>query len=190
MHGDIPAACPCSAGSRCDRPVTSSHTCSRSVSDPSVATTPSPTAPDGSASVQAAGISDLLPSGSTSSNSTAPCRRIPPNTGNDLPCSGWRGRVILTADGRSSRPVVRRGFVRSDRPRPVTRRDRRLPRPGDDRRLVEGGRVRTGQGLRPDRGGNSAGRCDDSFNAVGNFCFEVSLSYRRVELPRRVSATV
>ena len=29
----------------------------------------------------------------------------------------------------------------------------------------------------------------DSSNAVGNFCFEVSLSYRRVELPRRVSAT-
>ena len=33
-------------------------------------------------------------------------------------------------------------------------------------------------------------RRDDSSNAVGNFCFEVSLSYRRVELPRRVSATV
>ena len=112
MHGDIPAACPCSAGSRCDRPVTSSHTCSRSVSDPSVATTPSPTAPDGSASVQAAGISDLLPSGSTSNNSTAPCRRIPPNTGNDWPCNGWRGRVIRTDDGKSSMPVVRRGFVR------------------------------------------------------------------------------
>jgi hypothetical protein len=29
----------------------------------------------------------------------------------------------------------------------------------------------------------------DSSNAVGNFCFEVSLSYRRVELPRRVSGT-
>jgi FixJ family two-component response regulator len=27
----------------------------------------------------------------------------------------------------------------------------------------------------------------DSPNAVGNFCFEVSLSYRRVERPRRVS---
>jgi hypothetical protein len=33
-------------------------------------------------------------------------------------------------------------------------------------------------------------RALDSSNAVGNFCFEVSLSYRRVELPRRVSATV
>ena len=30
---------------------------------------------------------------------------------------------------------------------------------------------------------------DDSSNAVGNFCFEVPLSYRRVELPRRVSGT-
>jgi len=25
---------------------------------------------------------------------------------------------------------------------------------------------------------------------MGNFCFEVSLSYRRVELPRRVNAAV
>ena len=30
---------------------------------------------------------------------------------------------------------------------------------------------------------------DDSSNTVGNFCFEVSLSYRRVERPRRVSGT-
>jgi len=32
-------------------------------------------------------------------------------------------------------------------------------------------------------------RSQDSSNAVGNFCFEVSLSYRRVELPRRVGGT-
>ena len=38
--------------------------------------------------------------------------------------------------------------------------------------------------------GYPAGVPDDSSNAVGNFCFEVSLSYRRVELPRRVSAAV
>ena len=38
--------------------------------------------------------------------------------------------------------------------------------------------------------GHPAGVRGDSSNAVGNFCFEVSLSYRRVELPRRVSATV
>jgi uncharacterized membrane protein YeiH len=30
----------------------------------------------------------------------------------------------------------------------------------------------------------------DSSNAVGNFCFEVSLDYRRVERPRRVSEPV
>jgi hypothetical protein len=111
LHGDIPAACPCSCGSRCDRAVTSSHTCNRSFNDPSVATTRSPSGPDGFASVQAAGTSDLLPSGSTSSNSTTPCRLIPPITGSDRPSKGWRDRVILAADGKSLRSVVRRGFV-------------------------------------------------------------------------------
>jgi hypothetical protein len=33
-------------------------------------------------------------------------------------------------------------------------------------------------------------RGEDSSNAVGNFCFEVSLGYRRVERPRRVSKPV
>jgi hypothetical protein len=42
----------------------------------------------------------------------------------------------------------------------------------------------------PSRGWYATRRCYDSSNAVGNFCFEVSLSYRRVELPRRVGATV
>jgi hypothetical protein len=32
-------------------------------------------------------------------------------------------------------------------------------------------------------------RGKDSSNAVGNFCFEVSLSYRRGERPRRVTAS-
>ena len=59
-----------------------------------------------------AGTSDLLPSGSSSSNSIAPCRRIPPNTRSDRPCNGWRTRVTFTAAGRSLRPVVSRGFVR------------------------------------------------------------------------------
>jgi hypothetical protein len=68
--------------------VTSPHTRSRSLTDPSVAITPPPSAPDGFASVQAAGTSDLLPSGSTSSNSTTPCRLIPPNTCNNLSCNG------------------------------------------------------------------------------------------------------
>ena len=33
-------------------------------------------------------------------------------------------------------------------------------------------------------------RGQDSSNAVGNFCFDVSLSYRRVERPRRVAVEV
>jgi len=62
-------------------------------------------------SVHHAGTNDLLPSGSSSSNSIAPCRRIPPNTRSDVPCNGWRTRVTFTAAGRSLRPVVSRGFV-------------------------------------------------------------------------------
>ena len=71
--------------------------------------------PDRSASVHAAGTSDLLPSGNTSSNSTAPCLRMPPSTCSDWPSNGCRGLVILTDDGKSSTRVVRRGFVRRDR---------------------------------------------------------------------------
>src|SRR5512133_2453143 len=75
--------------------------------------------------------------------------------------------------------------VRSDRPRPPSLHARLISRTGPDPRLAEGGRVREGQGVRPDRGGNSPGWGDDSSNAMGNFCFEVSLSYRRLErLPR------
>jgi hypothetical protein len=33
-------------------------------------------------------------------------------------------------------------------------------------------------------------RGQDSSNASGNFCFEVTLGYRRCELPRRVAAGV
>ena len=65
-------------------------------------------------SVHDAGTNDLLPSGSSSSNSIAPCRRIPPNTRSDVPCNGWRTRVTFTAAGRSLRPVVSRGFVFGD----------------------------------------------------------------------------
>ena len=45
MHGDFPAACPCSAA-RAARSATSSHACSRSASDPSVAITCIPIASD------------------------------------------------------------------------------------------------------------------------------------------------
>ena len=54
-----------------------------------------------------------------------------------------------------------------------------LPHPAGGQLGVEHVQVDVGQQWR-----------DDSSNAVGNFCFEVSLSYRRVELPRRVSAAV
>ena len=64
------------------------QTPSRSVSDPNVATPVSPSLVIPSASVHTAGISDLLPSGSSSNSSNAPWRRIPPNTRSDLPCSG------------------------------------------------------------------------------------------------------
>src|SRR5512133_4356343 len=47
--------------------------------------------------------------------------------------------------------------VRSDRPRPPSLHARLISRTGPDPRLAEGGRVREGQGVRPDRGGNSPG---------------------------------
>ena len=46
-----------------------------------------------------AGISRLDPSGSTTSNSAAPCRRMLPSTGNCRPSNGCRGRVSLTVPG-------------------------------------------------------------------------------------------
>jgi hypothetical protein len=33
-------------------------------------------------------------------------------------------------------------------------------------------------------------RAEDSSNAVGNFCFDVTLAYRRVERPHRVTVEV
>jgi hypothetical protein len=55
----------------------------RSSTVPTVAVPGSATA--ATASVKSAGIKVLLPSGNTTSNSTAPCRRILPNTRNSLP---------------------------------------------------------------------------------------------------------
>ena len=55
----------------------------KSSTDPTVAVPGSTTA--ATASVKSAGINVLLPSGNTTSNSTAPCRRILPNTRNSLP---------------------------------------------------------------------------------------------------------
>ncbi len=88
---------------------TTTTRCSRSSIDPRVATTGSAAA---TASVKTAGSNVLLPSGNTTNNSTAPCRCILPNTGNSQPCNGCRSRVTVTNDGKSSIPVVSRGFLR------------------------------------------------------------------------------
>jgi hypothetical protein len=41
--------------------------------------------------------------------------------------------------------------------------------------------------VRPDHGGHAARRGHHAPNAMGNFCFEVTLDYRRLERPRRVT---
>ena len=43
-------------------------------------------------------------------------------------------------------------------------------------------------GDHPDRGGNSAGIADYAPNTLGNFEFDVTLSYRRLERPRRANS--
>jgi hypothetical protein len=141
-------------------------------------------------SVHDAGISDLLPSGSSSSNSIAPCRRIPPNTRSDRPCNGWRTRVTFTAAGRSLRPVVSRGFVRFRGSRSHGQGG------GGPRRCSVGGAVcqavavraagTAGRDLATARPGHPARVRDHAPNAMGNFCFDVTLSYRRLERQRRV----
>jgi len=90
---------------------TTTARCSRSSIDPTVATTTGPAA--GTASVNTAGSNVLLPSGNTTNNSTAPCRCILPNTRSSQPCNGCRSRVTVTEDGKSSIPVVSRGFLQS-----------------------------------------------------------------------------
>ena len=59
-----------------------------------------------------------------------------------------------------------------------------FPARDNDPGVAEGGRVRGGQGVRADRGGNPARRCDHAPNTVGNFCFDVTLGYRRLERGR------
>ena len=75
----------------------------------------------------------------------------------DLPSNGCRDRVIVTADGKSSTRVVRRGFVRPDRPRSASGSPGTVPRQGTHRQVV-GGRGDRGRRVRPDRGGHPAGR--------------------------------
>ncbi len=103
LHGDFRAACSPLPALRAQRPETSTDRPSRSATDPSVPGVPgaSPLSPAGwdSRSVQAAGISRLDPSGSTTSNSAAPCRRMLPSTGNCRPSNGCPSRVSLTVPG-------------------------------------------------------------------------------------------
>ena len=54
------------------------------------------------------------------------------------------------------------------------------------RRWLKAGVLEDGR-LHPDRGGNSPRRRDHAPNAIDNFCFDVTLSYRRLERPRRVT---
>jgi hypothetical protein len=103
------SAAPTPAAGGINAPATTAR-CSRSSIDPTVATTTGPAA--ATASVKTAGSNVLLPSGNTTSNSSAPCRCILPNTRNSQPCNGCRSRVTVTDDGKSSIPVVSRGFLR------------------------------------------------------------------------------
>jgi len=77
--------------------------------------------------------------------------------------------VVCVAD----QPVVRQPLAASLLPAPGRAHDG-VPAPGEV--PVQHRQVDVGQHRR-----------HDSSNAVGNFCFEVSLSYRRAERPRRVT---
>src|SRR6266853_5298061 len=70
-------------------------------------------------SVQLAGISERLPSGSTTSNSRAPRRFMVPISGNERPSNGCRSRSIITELEMSRRWVVCSGFLRLDPARPA-----------------------------------------------------------------------
>src|SRR5258706_16434813 len=66
-------------------------------------------------SVQLAGISERLPSGSTTSNSRAPRRFMVPISGNERPSNGCRSRSIITELEMSRRWVVCSGFLHRPR---------------------------------------------------------------------------
>ena len=118
MHGGCRAACsPLCAGPG-NSADTTATACARSLSAPTVAVAVGDPAPPAarsttmsavvvsavvvsaavaSRSVHTAGNSVLLPSGSTTSSSTVPWRRIRPSTVNVWPCKGCRARVTRTA---------------------------------------------------------------------------------------------
>ncbi len=109
----IPAACSAkTCGDINDSTTTTS--CTKSSTEPTVAA-PASASASPAASVKPAGINVLLPSGNTTRNSTPPCRHILPNTCKDNPTSGCRGLTTVTDKGKSSIPVVSRGFLPSRR---------------------------------------------------------------------------
>ena len=61
-------------------------------------------------SVQAAGTSERLPSGSTRVRCRIPWRWVEPSNSRACPCNGWRSRKIVALDGKESRWVVCRVF--------------------------------------------------------------------------------
>ena len=121
--------------------------CSRSASDPSVAAASALSVAH--TSVHPAGISALLPSGSTTNNSNTPCRRIAPSTVRTRPSNGWQRRVTRTEAGNASRRVVCRGFVRFDLPLgpdgPGASADRGQTRPGAGQGVPESRRPHRGR---------------------------------------------
>ena len=96
--------------------LTSSHTCSRSASDPSVATD-ARTVHAGRLGVGPRRRDQRLAAvGQHQQQLHRPVPAHPAQHPQRPALQRMAHRVILTADGRSSRPVVRRGFVRRDRP--------------------------------------------------------------------------
>ncbi|MGH3238002.1 MAG: hypothetical protein ACRDOH_33040 [Streptosporangiaceae bacterium] len=97
LTGDCRAACSSWPAPRAESPQTSTHAASRSPTAPSVAAAPQLSWLSArTASVQAAGIIRLLPSGSTTSSSAPPCRRKEPSTFSTCPSSASRHRVTVT----------------------------------------------------------------------------------------------
>ena len=133
---------------------------------------PSSTSPGGSTpqlpnqSVQADGMRDRLPSGSTTNNNGTPCRVSPLITARRHPSKGCRLRVMTTEVGKSWEWVVCGVFVRQCRPRSAV----------GESRSTRGrcGRVHLLKIILKACGkqGVPQGGVDHSPNAKGNFCFD------------------
>jgi hypothetical protein len=111
-------------------------------------------------SVQLAGMSERLPSGSTTSNNSMPRRLMVPITGNERPSNGCRSRRIVTDLEMSRRQVVCDDFLRHDQPEladpfPGTA-DRRQAHHPPGPQMAQGGRPGR-RGRDDERGGDGAG---------------------------------